>query len=77
MRKLCSRWMPRLLTIDQKHIRVTTSEQNLACFNRNPKEFLLQFVAVDESAPKHPNMQQSTGKVIASVFWEVDLYQLP
>ena len=27
-RKLCVRWVPRLLTIDQKRIRVTTSEQN-------------------------------------------------
>ena len=30
MRKLCARWVPRLLTIDQKRIRVTTSVQNLA-----------------------------------------------
>ena len=37
MRKLCARWVPRLLTIDQKRIRVTTSEKNLAYFNRNPK----------------------------------------
>ena len=28
MRKLCSRWVPRLLTIDQKLIRVATSKQN-------------------------------------------------
>ena len=39
MRKLCTRWVPRLLTIDQKRIRMSTSEQNLAYFNRNPKEF--------------------------------------
>ena len=38
MRKFCARWVPRLLTIDQKRIHVTTSEQNLAYFNRNPKE---------------------------------------
>ena len=30
MKKLWARWVPRLLTIDQKRIRVTTSEQNLA-----------------------------------------------
>ena len=40
MRKLCGRWVSRLLTIDQKRIRVTTSEQNLAYFNRNPKQYL-------------------------------------
>ena len=30
MRNLCARWIPLLLTIDQKRIRVTTSEQNFA-----------------------------------------------
>ena len=49
MEKLCARWVPRLLTIDQKRIRVTTSEQNLAHFNSNPKEFLRRFVTMDET----------------------------
>ena len=40
MRKLCARWVPQLLTIDQKRIRVTTSKQSLAYFNLNPIEFL-------------------------------------
>ena len=35
MRKLWTRWVPQLLTIDQKRICVTTSEKNLAYFNRN------------------------------------------
>ena len=39
MRKLCARWVPRLLTIDQKRILVTTPEQNLSYFNRNPRVF--------------------------------------
>ena len=34
MRKLCARWALWLFTIDQKRIRVTTSEQNLAYFNQ-------------------------------------------
>ena len=90
MRKLCSRWVPRLLTIEQKCIRVNTSEQNLAYLTRNPKEFFHRFVTMDEtwihhytpeapegtkrwvkpgeSAPKRPKTQQSTGKVMASVF---------
>ena len=46
-RKLCARWVPRLIKIDQKNIRVTTSKQNLAYFNRNPKEFLHRFVTMD------------------------------
>ena len=33
MRKLCARRVPRLITIDQECIRVTTSEQNLVYFN--------------------------------------------
>ena len=35
--------------IDQKCIRVTISEQNLAYFNRNLKEFLPRFVTMDET----------------------------
>ena len=91
MRKLSARRVPRLLTIDQKRIRVTISVQNLTYFNRNPKEFSRRFVTVDEtwihhytpesgkvskqwvkpgeSAAKRPKTQQSTGKVMASVFW--------
>ena len=71
--------MPRLLTTDQKRIRVTTSEQYLAYFYRNWKQFLHRFVTMNEtwihhytpeseSAPKHPKTQQSAGKHMASVF---------
>lgn len=48
-RKLCARWVPRFLTIDQKRIRLNTSEQNLAYFKRNPKEFLRRFITMDET----------------------------
>ena len=47
--KPCTRWVPRLLTIDQKRIRVTTSELKLAYFNRDPKECLHRFVTMDET----------------------------
>ena len=47
IRKLCARWVPRLLSNDQKRICVTTSEKNLAYFNSNPKEFLRQFVTME------------------------------
>ena len=68
----------------------TTSEQNLAYFNRNPIEFLRRFATMDETwirhytseshegskqwvkygenVPKRPKTQQSSGKVMASVF---------
>ena len=42
MRKLCSKWVPRLLTVDQK--RVDDSEQCLAMFKRNKPEFLRRYV---------------------------------
>ena len=32
MKKLCARWVPRLLAIDQKRILATTSEQKLGLF---------------------------------------------
>jgi len=40
MRKLSARWVPRLLTPDNKRNRVTTSEQGITLFKPNPKEFL-------------------------------------
>ena len=47
MRKLCARWVPRLITIDEERIRVTTSEQNLAYINPSPNEFLRRFGTMD------------------------------
>ena len=45
--------MPRLFAINQKRIRATTSEQNLAYFNRDPKDFPRQFVTMDETWIHH------------------------
>ena len=53
MRKLCARWLLRFLTIDQKCICVTTSEPNLAYFNRNPKDALCRFVTMDKTWIHH------------------------
>ena len=49
MRKLSARWMPRLLTVEQKRNSMTTSEHCLDMFKRNPKEYLRRFVTVDET----------------------------
>ena len=49
MRKLSARWVPRLLTPDNKRKCETTSEQCLTLFKRNPKEFLRRFLTVDET----------------------------
>ena len=61
MRKLCAKWVPLLLTIDQKRIRVTILEQNLACFNHNPKKFLCQFVTMDETWIHHYTPESREG----------------
>ena len=39
MRKLFSKWVPRLLTVDQKQQRIEDSEQCLAMFTRNKSDF--------------------------------------
>ncbi|GFR27136.1 mariner transposase [Trichonephila clavata] len=49
IRKLSARWVPRLLTPDNKRNLVTTSEQCLALFKRNPKEFLRRYGTFGET----------------------------
>ncbi|XP_018308488.1 histone-lysine N-methyltransferase SETMAR-like [Mycetomoellerius zeteki] len=49
MKKLSARWMPRLLTVDNKRMRLSISKQCLELFKRNPKEFLRRVVTVDET----------------------------
>ena len=52
MKKLSARWEPRLLTLPQKIVRWTNSEELLAIYLRNPIEFLRRFITVDETL--HP-----------------------
>jgi len=40
MKKLCARWMLRLLTVDQKRTRMKISEQCLERFNKNKTDFV-------------------------------------
>lgn len=49
MKKLSARWVPRLLTVDQKRIRMNISQECLELYNRNPAEFLRRFITVDET----------------------------
>jgi hypothetical protein len=44
MKKLCARWVPRLLTADQKRIRMKISEQCSECFNKNKTDFVCRFI---------------------------------
>ena len=86
MRKLCSKWVQHLLTVDQKQQQVDNSEYCLQLFQCNKKEFFLKCVTIDEtwihhftlewtaageSRPKRPKTQISAGKVLTSVFWDV------
>ena len=61
IRKLCAKWVPRLLTIDQKCIRMTHSEQYLAFFKRNSKEFQRWFETVDETWIYHYSPESREG----------------
>ena len=47
MRKLCSKWSPCLLTVNQKQQLVDNSEHCLQLFQRNKKEFLHTYVTMD------------------------------
>ena len=48
-KKLCARWLPRLLTADQKRTRMKISEQCLEHFNKNKTDFIRQFITMDET----------------------------
>lgn len=53
MKKLCARWVSRLLTIDQKRTRKDFSKQGLSMLTRNPQDFWRRFVTVDETWIHH------------------------
>lgn len=53
MRKLCARWVPHLLTTDQKQMRKRLSQQSLDRFNRDPTDFVRRFVTMDETWVHH------------------------
>ena len=52
MRKLCSKWVLRLLTVDQKQQCVDDSERYLQLFQRN-KKFMRKYLTVDEKWIHH------------------------
>jgi hypothetical protein len=49
MRKLCAKWVPRVLTIDQKQQRFDDLEQCFAIFNHNKDEFFRRYITMDEA----------------------------
>ena len=49
MKKVAARWVPKLLTEEQKKERVRLSRQNLRVYNANEEDFLARFVTMDET----------------------------
>jgi hypothetical protein len=46
MPKMCAKWAPRVLILDQNQQRVDDSEQCLAIFNRKKDEFLRRYITM-------------------------------
>jgi histone-lysine N-methyltransferase SETMAR len=53
MKKPCVRWVPRLLTADQKRTSMAISEQCLECFNKIKTAFVRRFIIMDETWIHH------------------------
>lgn len=53
MKKMCARWVPHLLSSEQKRIRARTSADNLELFKKNPVDFKRRFVTMDETWIHH------------------------
>ncbi|KAL6260784.1 hypothetical protein P5V15_008310 [Pogonomyrmex californicus] len=53
IRKLSAHWVPCLLTLDQKRIRMNISKALLERSKRNESDFLRQFITVDETWIHH------------------------
>ena len=51
--KISARWVPRLLSEENKRNRVVDSDAVLALFCRNPDEFLSRYITVDETWIHH------------------------
>lgn len=49
MRKISARWVPRLLSAENKRSRVVAAKALLARIHRNPDDFLRRFITVDET----------------------------
>jgi len=55
MKKLCTKWVPCLLTVDQKRTRMKITEQwCFECFNKNKTDFVRRrFITMDETWMHH------------------------
>ena len=64
MRKLLSKLVPRLLTVDQKRQRIVDSERCLELFRRNKLNFSRRYVTMDETWIHHytPESKRSSAE---------------
>lgn len=53
MKKLCARWVPHLLTVDDKRIRMRASQASLDRFKKNKTDFVRRFITMDETWIHH------------------------
>jgi histone-lysine N-methyltransferase SETMAR len=53
MKKLCARWVPRLLTAHQKRTPLKISEQCLERFKKNETDIVSRFIPMDETWIHH------------------------
>jgi len=73
MKKVCVRWVPRLLIADQKRTRMKIFEQCLERFNKNKADFMRRFITMDNtwihhytSGSKQPSKQWTEAGCLAS-----------
>ncbi|XP_012564110.2 histone-lysine N-methyltransferase SETMAR-like [Hydra vulgaris] len=59
MRKLCAKWVPRELTIDQKQQRIDDSEQCLELLHRNRTDFFCRYITMDETWLHHHTLESN------------------
>jgi len=57
MWKLSMKWVPKCLNADQKHQQSQLSEQDLEFFRRDPNDFLLQLLTMDETWLYHYDLE--------------------
>jgi len=68
MKKLTARWVPRVLTVDQKRFRVRDSQYCLDMFTRNPKDFMHRLITTDETwIHQNRNNKQNNGLQLVEV----------
>jgi histone-lysine N-methyltransferase SETMAR len=61
IKRLCARWVPRLLSADQKRTCMKISEQSLKRFNKNETDFVRRFITMD--SPLNPIIQTAVKTV--------------